>query len=46
MAVRISGGPLKWWGSVDQEGYREYHVVHLVECDSTRPTETRRLLAD
>jgi hypothetical protein len=43
MAVRISGGPLKWWGSVDQEGYREYHVVHLVECDSTDgPNNVRR----
>jgi len=33
MAGRLLSGPRHWEAEIDQEGYRTYKVVHLVECD-------------
>lgn len=33
MASKILGGPRTWLGERDDEGFVEYKVVHLVECD-------------
>lgn len=45
MSASVKGGPRVWSGERDDEGFREYKVVHLVKCTSVNDGPSVVMLA-